>query len=662
MISGPLVEDTLYGRFSVDYRKTDGWFYNNYRQTDDELNDAKEWSVNGRLLWEVNDKLTVDTKLRYSEYEGGSIAFNAAFALPLFEAFIGPDAFIDVNEQDFVFSPNVTSPNKNNNTEISVKADYDLDWGTLSAWVLHADMEDGYIADGTSGSFGFFFDEATCIQTAMETAGFPVQSPGILTGDPNTSVWTPFSPSTCDGFQYNEHNQTDTSFQVSLTSGADQRLRWQTGIYFLDLERYVGVSQQRDDGRDNLPRNFSTDLVEALLLDTFNTDVWAVFGSINYDITDTLEASVALRYDRESRSVTSHVPSPSQQTSTYIDPCNDPAFGIGGCTLDGVPIEGSPLNPAYFVDFSTGVLRDSIPDRSEDFSEWQPKVSLAWNASENWTFFGSWGIGFKSGGFNNSGTSETVEYFLVEPGIPLGSFLLTPPGIYEKETSSSYELGFRSTLADGRLSLDGAVFYTDIDDMQFFEFYVGSFGLLRVVENIDRASLQGYELGATAYLTDNFSLSAAYSAVDGEIKEFALRTNTVGNEIPSAAEYTINVTAQYVQPLSSGMDFFTRVDYSRVGPTWFHAVQDDQVAATLQGLPASIGTDLSRSQRDAYGLFNVRVGLEAEKWRASVFANNATDEDFLGEVLVVPEFGGSFVHPGSLSERFIGVEFDYRFF
>ena len=100
----------------------------------------------------------------------------------------------------------------------------------------------------------------------------------------------------------------------------------------------------------------------------------------------------------------------------------------------------------------------------------------------------------------------------------------------------------------------------------------------------------------------------------------------------------------------------------RCGVKLMAAFAPYQVAATLQGLPASIGTDLSRSQRDAYGLFNVRIGLEADRWRASVFANNATDEDFLGEVLVVPEFGGSFVHPGSLSERFIGVEFDYRFF
>ena len=43
--------------------------------------------------------------------------------------------------------------------------------------------------------------------------------------------------------------------QFQLTSPADQRLRWQAGVYFLDIERYQAVTQQRDDGSNwpNLP-------------------------------------------------------------------------------------------------------------------------------------------------------------------------------------------------------------------------------------------------------------------------------------------------------------------------------------------------------------------------------------------------------------------------
>ena len=59
----------------------------------------------------------------------------------------------------------------------------------------------------------------------------------------------PYSPTTCDGYQYQERNQRDTSFQLQWTSAADQRLRWQAG-YFLNIERRVGVAQLEDDGRN----------------------------------------------------------------------------------------------------------------------------------------------------------------------------------------------------------------------------------------------------------------------------------------------------------------------------------------------------------------------------------------------------------------------------
>ena len=49
---------------------------------------------------------------------------------------------------------------------------------------------------------------------------------------------------------------------------------------------------------------------------------------------------------------------------------------------------------------------------------------------------------------------------------------------------------------DRRLRVNGAGYYTDVSDMQFFEFFVGTFGLLRVVSNIDRVDISGVELGA----------------------------------------------------------------------------------------------------------------------------------------------------------------------
>jgi iron complex outermembrane receptor protein len=304
----------------------------------------------------------------------------------------------------------------------------------------------------------------------------------------------------------------------------------------------------------------------------------------------------------------------------------------------------------------TGEVTNSLAPRSKSFTQTQPKISLTWDATDNLTLFGSWGIGFKSGGFNNLGAKETIQFFLVDAGAAFGTELVAPPEIFDKETSSAFELGFRARLNDGRVQLNGAIFQTDVDDMQFFEFFVGSFGLLRVVENIDEVSIKGYELGLTALLTDSLTFNAGYSKIDGEIDKFSIRPNTVGNDVPNAPEYTLNASLQFQHGMTANWDFLARVDYAYQGPTWYNTVQDKTVPATLfGGLPAAF----DRSQVDGYGITNLRVGVESEHWRITAFAQNLTDEEYLAEVITAAEFGGSFVHPGAI--RTAGLEVAYRF-
>ena len=193
----------------------------------------------------------------------------------------------------------------------------------------------------------------------------------------------------------------------------------------------------------------------------------------------------------------------------------------------------------------------SVGERDETFDAVQPKISLTYDVGDDTTLFASWGVGFKTGGFNNLGGTETIELFLVNPdGLPIA-----PPEIYDEETSSAFEVGFTSTILDGSLQLNGALFYTEVDDMQFFEFYVGPFGLLRVVEAIDEATIQGFELGASWQMTDSLRLDAGYSNIDGEIDEMTVRPYVSGNEIPNLAEFTANIALTWNQEMG-GLDLF----------------------------------------------------------------------------------------------------------
>ena len=69
--------------------------------------------------------------------------------------------------------------------------------------------------------------------------------------------------------------------------------------------------------------------------------------------------------------------------------------------------------------------------------------------------------------------------------------------------------------------------------------------------------------------------------------------------------------------------------------------------------------DYSKSSRDAYNVFNARIGVQAEKWGVTAWTRNFTDEDYLAENITAPEFGGSFIHdsPGRSS----GVDVIFKF-
>jgi len=676
-IAGPLGSDVA-GRLTVTSRKTDGFLENVYLN-DDVVNDYEETAVSGRLVFDPTDTLSIDTKIRYSEVSAASIAFNAAFEIPFFVGALQPvadlgvgidntAASIDVNDFNFVYSPNVDPENEQDTLEVSVKVDKQFDSGTLTAWALYSDQDQYFLADGTSGAFGFYNNLDHCQETALARSifagdGTPMQAPTFNlagfspAGDP---FFPPYSPTTCDGYQYQERNQRDISFQLQWTSDADQRLRWQAGMYFLNIDRRVGVAQLEDDGRAQLPRSFVNELTDALVLDDFETTVLSGFGSINYDITDRMELSFALRYDIEDREVSNAVPSPADgYVSTRINYCG--TFFEGGCTLNGAPLPGTPWNPA-FIDLSTGAVSARVADRSEEFDAIQPKVSLTYDLSDNTTLFGSWGVGFKTGGFNNLGGTETISLFLVNPdGLPVA-----PPEIYEEETSSSFEVGFRTTLLNGNLQLNGAAYHTEVEDMQFFEFYVGPFGLLRTVEGIDEVTIQGFELGGSWQMTDGLRLDAGYSTVDGEIDEMTVRPYVVGNDVPNAAEFTANVALTWDQNFGD-LNLLARIEYAYQGDIFYHVVQGgdlDSVGANgTNEVPAKLffglPTSYEKTKVDGYGITNLRVGIGGERWRVTAFARNLFDEEFIAEVIMAPEFGGAFVTPGAY--RTAGVEFQWDF-
>jgi iron complex outermembrane receptor protein len=682
LVGGGLT-DTIRWSLDGNYRDTDGYY--SYVDTgsafpaeyypspgcDDCVDYFEDWDVTGRMIWEPSDVLSVDAKLRYGEVDASSIVFNSVFHLPdlvgILEGGFGlpadfaAKAYENVNEHRFQFNPNVKHFNDQDSLEFSVKADYDLGWADLTAWGLYSDIDNSFGADGTSGAFQFFFSDPRCIDSVAALAGFPLAPPQLISGTPATSILGAYTPTSCDGTQYQERNQEDYSFEVRLASKADQRLRWLGGLYYLNIDREVGVNTGLDTGAGIVESLFTTDPAnptQQLVHDDFDTDVYAVFGQLAYDITEDIEASLAVRYDREEREVHNLVP--ASATTAFIDTCIDNLFG------DPTP-GADPINPGLCPSGTP------IPDKDETWDQVEPKLAFTWDVLDNLTAYASAGMGFKSGGFNSQGSSATIDGFIngavvvgTTPGATGCADVVANGGFscvnvedqFDEETSWSYEAGAKGSWGENRWRGEIAVFHTDVDDMQFFEFFVGPFGLLRVVSNIDEVSIDGIEATVNWLATDWLELYAGYAVTDSEIEKNVARPDTVGNESPYTPDWTGNFGGRMTYPLNDDIEFIYSMDFSLVGETWFHPVQE-QERPTLFTLFGFGNGEYSVARRDDYTIVNARIGVQGDNWSVVLFGKNVFDDDYVEEVIPAPEFGGSFIHAGT-KDRF-GLEATYRF-
>lgn len=673
IISGGLSENVR-GRLTASYNTTDGHYTNVFTGRDDAVDFLEDTSVKGRLMWDVSDELTLDIRAGFSKVEGGALNFNAVFALPSFESQFGSPAFFkDVNGHDFIFSFNVPGENEQETQEFSVKADWDLDGVDVTAVLAYNDLDEYLLSDGTSASFYNYevtpqcqTDRATLnnLPTDLGGAGRADLFGGFLSpfvvlppGADFAGVYGPYTPTSCDGYQYQERNQSDFSGEVRVASDDnDATVRWIAGVYFAEIERQAVVAYGADQGQGFLRQPYvpptGPNPTDLLFNDTFDTSVLSAFGQVEYDLSDQLELAFALRYDYEDRTVSNNIGA-DQRLSSGLNVNN---------LVNGGP---GPINPA-FTEFPNGV-----PDRDRSFSQFQPKVTLGYEASQNLNLYASYGVGFRSGGFNSIGTEATLDFWFNAngngtPGDAVNAQLNVPDD-YDKEVTTNIEVGLKSKLMDNKVRLNAAVFNTTVDDNQFFEFFAGPFGLLRAVTTIEELQIQGFEMDIEAQLTDDITVFGGIGLLDSEIKKNNHRPLTVGNSAPQAPDESFTLGLNWDYSLTQDVIMTTRVDWQYVGETFFHTLQGEETPTvwdffgTLGGgvPPGPHPQNFSKASRDAYSTLNLRVIFDAENWSVALWGKNITDEEFLQEVIPAPEFGGSFIHPSARDEY--GVDFTYRF-
>ncbi len=202
-------------------------------------------------------------------------------------------------------------------------------------------------------------------------------------------------------------------------------------------------------------------------------------------------------------------------------------------------------------------------------------------------------------------TPSIMSYTGVTKGFRSGGFNVLdvdPKYIsYDQEELWSYEIGAKSAFMDNRLIVNGAIYYMDIKDMQVDEATL--MGIYTT--NAAEASGYGFELDVTAQLRKGLSLMAGFGYNHIEFDSFQDALGDYKGNSPSyAPEYTFNIGTQY----RHGSGFYARADLIGYGEMYLdHA---------------------NEYSRDAYQIFNAKIGYEAERFDVYLYGKNIFDEEY----------------------------------
>ncbi|MEO1203372.1 MAG: TonB-dependent receptor, partial [Pseudomonadota bacterium] len=611
-LSGALIPEVLRVRASASFTGSDGPFSN--VNTGEDAYRYQEFTGRVRVDWRPTDNLGLDLRLRSTRGNGGAIAFRAKVGqVPG----LSPDGTL-------VGGMPITDNSTNDNIEIplvsDVAGDYERELDSLSLKADYA-FDDGMTLTSYVSYYG-------TVDTPS-AKNFPYSNPGDRSTD--FFGWTPVF----GDLTQNNYITTDVySAEARLTSADDARLRWQVGTQYTHTEKefltnialngaipadipdaallgfngflngeraLIGGGSLPPDPRARIGRDGPTPSTNFSQDDQEGENI-SGFGNIAFDVTEDLELFVAARFDREERNTSA--PGPDE-------------FNL---------FTGTSFNNC--VAFTGMTAAGCVDGIDATFRQLQPKIALNYNIGDSASVYASWAKSFKTGGINRLGTRERlvqsrIPIFLGQGQTPeearasAEANVLTQD-VYDKEVSDVWEIGFKAEMLARRLSLSGAVFYTDTENAQQFRFDPIAF--LTAIDLVDSVEIRGAEFDVNARIGDYFTVFGGAGIIDQEIKELRADPSLEGNKFSYASEYNVVAGAQAQWPIGHALEGIARVDYSVMGPMWFD----------VQNTPGT--------RRDAVRLMDAQLGIVTDKWEVTLWAKNLLDEIYTAEPVVLLPF------------------------
>ena len=418
------------------------------------------------------------------------------------------------------------------------------------------------------------------------------------------------------------------NYEVSNTA-EDQTLRYIDSTNYTDQNAYINTSGI------SLAQDIST---------------YAMFGNLDYSLNDQLTLKVGARYTDSTIKVNScNYAAPNMlgaidagdgaNTATLFNSLGNAlgteAFtpiGINGCyTLNENSVPGEPY----------------VNELSEDNTSW--RLGADYSLNDDTLVYVNISKGYKSGSY---------------PALAAANFFQLDP--VTQESVQAYEVGVKSSLMDNRVQLNSAAFYYDYKDKQLRTKILDPiFGFLDTLDNVPKTEIYGLEADLTAQLSDGLRLTAAFTYLQSEVKDYkgvsftsaAVRDGNgalvlatgeedfSGDPIPFTPELTYMLDAEYTIPLSDGADIYAGVNLN--GQSESDAAFGGNRLSYSESQQADGAKAIKEkfNEMDAYSVVNARMGYRSEdgNWRLTLWGKNILDEYYTTNVIASSDTSARFI-------------------
>ena len=371
-----------------------------------------------------------------------------------------------------------------------------------------------------------------------------------------------------------------TSHELRIASSQENRLRFVGGLFWMDQSHDIEQRYRIDNLASSLSVRGWEDTIWLTQQERKDHDE-AIFGELSFDFTDKLTGTVGFRHFRADNALKGFF----GFSDGYLSQSGQPVerlYGQAAC------INQYGANPANWTPFNGAPCK--VFDKDVQEKDTLGKANLSYKFAPNKLMYLTWSEGYRPGGINRRGT--------------------LPP--YLTEFLTNYEIGWKTSWLDNRLTFNGAAFRQIWDD---FQFPVLGLNGLTEIRNANQARIQGLEMDLNWAATYNLRLSGGVGFYDAELTEDYFSGPDLlapkGTRLPVTADYKGNLTARYT---------FDIADYEAY---WQGSVvHEGRRTSDLRVLERDILGDLP-----SYSLVDFAIGVRKNNWSVDFYIKNLLDEN-----------------------------------